>query len=114
MAPRPLAVPDDVPEHWKPAEGGSNYVAIPAHIYEAKSEDVEGFFGRRLAKWSHNLTRPDDRKSFVVFNFKEKADADKFMQAFEGEPFDPRDKGNGQHWMLWSKGKAAKRDKKRR
>jgi hypothetical protein len=45
-----------------------------------------------------------------VFCFKEKADADKFTQAFDGEPFDPRDKGgdsahrarvSGQQWNLY-------------
>jgi hypothetical protein len=35
------------------------------------------------------------------------------MQAFDGEPFDPRDRGGGPHWMHWYKGRAAKRDRNR-
>lgn len=46
-----------------------------------------------------------------MFSFSEKFEADAFMSAFEGEPFDPRDAGRGSHWMYWYRGKTAKRMK---
>jgi hypothetical protein len=36
-------------------------------------------------------------------------EAEEFAQAFEGEPFDPRDLGSGKHWTRWYKGRTAKR-----
>jgi len=110
MAPLPPAVLD-IPEQWISPKGGSNYVAVSLPLYEKRSAEVEGFFGRRLAKWSYHLTRVDDRKSFVIFSFADKAEANKFMDAFDGERFDLRDKGGGQNWMKWFKGRGAKRDK---
>jgi hypothetical protein len=94
-------------EHWRAPEGGSHCVAVKARLYEARTEEVDNFFGRPLAKYSHYFTH--DHEAYAVFRFKEKADADKFTQAFDGEPFDPRDKGGGSKWMFWYKGRAAKR-----
>jgi hypothetical protein len=93
-------------EHRKTPEGGSHCVAVKARLYEARTEEVDNFFGRTLSKYSHYFTH--DHESYAVFCFKEKADADKFAQAFDGEPFDPRDKGGGSKWMFWYKGRAAK------
>src|SRR5258707_6036988 len=34
-------------------EGGSHCVAVKARLYEARTEEVDNFFGRPLAKYSH-------------------------------------------------------------
>jgi hypothetical protein len=95
-------------EHdWTEPEGGPNHVAIKAPLYEARQLEVDNFFGRRLSKYDHYLNHGG--QSYAVFSFKHKTDADQFMQAFDGEPFDPRDKGSGSNWMKWYKGRAAKR-----
>jgi hypothetical protein len=93
-------------DHWRAPEGGSHCVAVKARLYEARTEEVDNFLGRPLAKYSHCFTH--DHEPHAVFCFKGKADADQFTQAFAGEPFDPRDKGGGSKWMFWYKGRAAK------
>jgi hypothetical protein len=40
---------------------------------------------------------------FNVFCFSNPADAEKFMQRFGGEPFDPWQKGKGSNWAQWRK-----------
>lgn len=50
--------------------------------------------------------------SYAVFSFRDQADADRFMQAFDGEEFDPRDIGGGSKWMFWFRGRVSKRKKK--
>jgi hypothetical protein len=104
-------VPDDTPEHWKRPCCGDHWVAIRTKTYEARQEQVDGFFGRRLFKLSHDLTYEHD--TYAIFSFLLKEEADRFMQAFDGEPYDPRDRGGGPHWMHWYKGRAAKRDRNR-
>jgi hypothetical protein len=95
---KPHGSGETMSEHWRAPEGGSHRVAAKARIYEARTEEVDNFFGRPLAKYSHYFTH--DHASYAAFCFKETADADKFTQAFDGEPFDPRDKGGGSKRML--------------
>ncbi len=97
--------------HWKFPEGGDHFVAIRSEVYEALTDEVDNFFGRPLAKESHYYTC--EGQTYAVFSCKEKLDADAFMSAFEGEPFDPRDAGRGTHWMHWYRGRTAKRLKNR-
>ncbi len=94
-------------EHWKRPEGGPYQIAIPASLYERRTPEADGFFGRPLSKLDHNVVF--DRQSYVVFRFKDEKDAQAFSDAFEGEPFDPRDLGSGKHWTRWYKGRTAKR-----
>lgn len=102
---------DAVPTHWTPPEGGDHYVAINLKTYEARQSEVDDFLGRPIWKLSSNLIH--EQNSYVIFSFREKADADSFMAAFAGEPFDLRDKGRGSKWMYWYKGRAAKRSRNR-
>lgn len=98
-------------DHWSPPEGGDHFVAIRSDVYEALIDEVDNFFGRPLAKDSHYYIC--EGQTYAVFSFREKMEADAFMSAFEGEPFDPRDAGRGSHWMYWYRGKTAKRMKDR-
>jgi hypothetical protein len=100
-----------VSEHWKQPEAGSYRVAIDSRLYESRKEEVEGFFGRQLWKYTHYFTHAD--KTYAVFGFVKKEEADQFMQAFNGEPFDVRDIGGGSKWMFWFRGRAAARERNR-
>lgn len=94
-------------EHWKSPGGGAHQVAIAASVYEKRQAEVDDFFGRPLSRRDHNVVH--EGKTYAVYRFTEKADAVKFMRAFDGEPFDPRDMGSGKHWTRWYKGRTAKR-----
>ncbi|WP_424632174.1 hypothetical protein [Bradyrhizobium sp. SYSU BS000235] len=96
---------------WKPPVGGPHQVAINAKLYESRKAEVGGFFGRELWQSTHYYSH--DHNSYAVFAFADKAEADQFMRAFDGEPFDPRDAGSGSKWMYWFKGRAAAREKRR-
>ena len=94
---------------WTEPEGGTHHVALNSRTYEARRDQIENFLGRRLSKYSHYVSHGG--QTYAVFRFREKEDADRFMTAFDGEPFDPRDKGRGVHWSRWYKGRVAKRKK---
>jgi hypothetical protein len=93
--------------HWSPPLGGPHQVAVNVRVYEARTEEIENFFGRRLARYSHIFSH--DGHSYQVFCFPDPAEAAAFAAAFDGEPFDPRDRGSGAKWMMWFKGRAARR-----
>ena len=40
---------------------------------------------------------------FHVYCFSDPADADKFLQRFGGEKFDPKQRGKGSNWARWNK-----------
>jgi|SRR5581483_8594260 len=94
-------------EHWQQPEGGPHQVAIREDLYFRRQRDVDDFFGRPLWKRDHHVVY--DGTCYVVFAFKEKSDADRFMTAFNGEPFDPHDMGSASNWTKWYKGRTAKR-----
>lgn len=98
-------------EHWQEPEGGKFSVAIPAQDFHTKRDEVEAFFGRRLSTYSYCLTF--GQRFYLVVHFADEADAAKAMRTFEGEPFDPRDKGRGTNWMKWMKGRGAQQDGRR-
>jgi hypothetical protein len=39
----------------------------------------------------------------MVRSVAEPADAEKFMQRFGGEKFDPKQRGRGSNWAYWKK-----------
>ena len=96
---------------WQGGECGPHCVAINAKVYDARKADVEGFLGRQI--WKDNHRFGFEGESYEIFSFREKADADRFMTTFSGEPFDYRDAGSGKNWMKWYKGRAANREKNR-
>lgn len=60
------------PEHWKPPEGGEHMVATKSRTYEARTAEVDNFFGRALSKSTHNYTC--EGTSYAVFSFLDKAE----------------------------------------
>lgn len=95
---------------WQYPEGGKFSIAVPGDEDIVKA--VEAFFGRELARYNHAVYW--EHCSYVVFFFSTMPDAEKCIAQFNGEWFDPRDKGRGSHWSKWYKGKTAKRLSRRR
>lgn len=98
-------------EHWTEPEGGSYAVAVRGTLDAPIRQHVEDFFGRRLATYNHHVTF--ETTAYIVFFFALRSDAERCIRKFGGEWFDVRDKGRGQHWSQWYKGRAAKREKNR-
>lgn len=98
-------------EHWKEPEGGKVSMAIPAQDFQTKRDEVESFYGRRLSTYSYCLVY--EHRPYLIVFFETETDADLAIQTFEAEPYDPRDKGRGSKWMMWFRGRAAKRDRNR-
>lgn len=94
---------------WQYPEGGRFSVAVPGDGEIAP--EVERFFGRELARYNHAVFY--ELQPYIVFFFADKSEAEKCIEHFKVEWFDVRDKGRGQHWSKWFKGKTAKRDKNR-
>jgi hypothetical protein len=90
---------------WDYPEGGQFVVAVPGD--EEIAAEVERFFGRELSRYNHAVFY--EHIPYIVFSFAEKSDAEKCIEHFNGEWFDPRDKGRGPHWSKWYRGKTAKR-----
>jgi hypothetical protein len=44
-----------------------------------------------------------DKEWFHVYCFSDPADADKFLQNFGGEKFNPAQRGKGTNWARWNK-----------
>jgi len=98
-------------EHWQEPDGGRFSVAIPARDFQSTRDELEAFYGCRLLTYSYCLTL--DFRSYLVVFFKETADADLAIEAFDGESFDIGDKGRGLKWMHWFKGSGAAEDRRR-
>lgn len=90
---------------WHYPEGGRFAVAVPGD--EDVAPSVEAFFGRELARYNHAVHW--QHQPYTVFFFARQEDAEKCIATFKGEWFDVRDKGRGQHWAQWFKGKTARR-----
>jgi hypothetical protein len=46
---------------------------------------------------------------YRVYCFAEAEHAKLFLDHFGGEPFDPRERGRGSHWMVWRRGTAGRK-----
>ncbi|MFO7310381.1 MAG: hypothetical protein DIU59_017475 [Pseudomonadota bacterium] len=52
-----------------------------------------------LAPRQHHVCRDD--KWWTIYCFAEAEHAERFRKAFDGVPFDPRERGKGRGWMKW-------------
>jgi hypothetical protein len=98
-------------QHWNEPTGGPHQVAIRSEIFERRQREIEDFFDFPLSRLDFNPIF--EMETYAVLRFKDKADADRFMSAFGGEAFDPRDLGSGPNWTKWYKGRTAKRKARR-
>jgi hypothetical protein len=41
--------------------------------------------------------------TYSVFSFADASHAERFRETFGGEPFDPKNRGQGSAWLVWPK-----------
>lgn len=78
-------------------------VALPANqVTGANYNTVYGFCrDLSLCERGHSVHR--DGIGYVVFCFADPAHAELFRAKFNGEHFDPKDRGRGSNWHQWRK-----------
>jgi hypothetical protein len=84
--------------------GWPHQVVLPARLCERDSYNEIHEFCRDLTLCSRGLALYHDGQWFHVYCFKEAADAQKFMERFGGEKFNPIERGRGANWATWRKG----------
>jgi hypothetical protein len=77
-------------------------VALPTETVQAQYFAIHQI-GDNLGKAprGHSVRHAD--KSYAVYCFADQASADQFREHFNGEPFDPADRGRGRRWYDWNK-----------
>lgn len=95
---------------WEPGEEGPHYVAVPCRDLPSTVDEVQNFFRRNV--WHLSSALVHDGQGYAIFSFVEESDAAQCIANFDGEPYDPRDRGKGQHWMMWFRGKVSGRKKR--
>jgi hypothetical protein len=83
--------------------GWPNQVALPARFCERGGYREIHDFCKDLTLCSRGHSLFHDKQWFLVYCFSDPADADKFLQRFGGEKFDPKQRGRGSDWARWKK-----------
>ena len=78
--------------------GWPHQVVLPARLCERGGYNDIHEFCRDLTLCSRGHALYHDGQWFHVYCFKEPADAQKFMERFGGEKFDPIERGRGANW----------------
>jgi hypothetical protein len=78
-------------------------VALPASACEQSGYKAIQDFCKDLSICSRGHSVFHGDQWFNVYCFAEPADAEKFMERFGGEKFDPRQRGKGSNWARWKK-----------
>ena len=87
--------------------GWPHQVALSSEVTRARYKEIREFGARlSLAPRGHSVFH--EGEWYNVYCFADAADAKLFLDRFSGEPFDPRERGRGAHWMQWRKGTANK------
>ena len=84
--------------------GWPHQVVLPARLCERGGYNEIHEFCRDLTLCTRGHALYHDSQWFHVYCFKEPADAQKFMERFGGEKFDPAERGRGANWARWKKG----------
>jgi hypothetical protein len=83
--------------------GWSHQVALPASASLKGGYAAIHEFCKELSLCSRGHAVFHGGQWFNVYCFSERGDAEKFMQRFAGEWFDPRQRGKGSNWAQWGK-----------
>jgi hypothetical protein len=83
--------------------GWPHQVVLPARFCEGGGYKEIHEFCAGLTLCSRGHTVHHDGQWFHVYCFSEPADAQKFMEKFGGEKFDPTERGRGANWARWRK-----------
>jgi hypothetical protein len=78
-------------------------VALLASVSEGSGYKIVHDFCQDLSLCPRGHAVNRDGLRYNVFCFAAAADAEKFMQRFGGEKFDPAKRGKGKNWMQWKK-----------
>lgn len=78
-------------------------VALPAGQVTGANFNIVHDFCRNLSLCSRGHSVRRDDIEYVVFCFAEPAHAELFRAKFNGERFDPKDRGRGSNWHQWPK-----------
>jgi hypothetical protein len=78
-------------------------VALPARLCERGGYNEIHEFCKGLTLCSRGHAVFHDGEWFNVYCFERPEDADKFMQRFDGEKFDPKQRGKGSSWAHWNR-----------
>jgi hypothetical protein len=78
-------------------------VILPARVCEGGGYKVIHEFCPRLTLCSRGHSLYEAGQWFHVYCFSQFADAQKFMEGFGGEKFDPSERGHGANWARWRK-----------
>jgi hypothetical protein len=83
--------------------GWPHQVALPASVSLNNGYIVVHEFCKGLSLCSRGHAVFHEGQWFNVHCFSERTDAEKFMQRFGGEWFDPQNRGKGSNWAQWRK-----------
>jgi hypothetical protein len=83
--------------------GWPHQVVLPARMCERGGYNEIHEFCRDLTLCSRGHALYHDGEWFHVYCFKEPADAQKFLERFGAEKFDPAERGCGANWARWRK-----------
>src|SRR5712671_1666006 len=75
-------------------------VALPADQVAGKNYSITQNLCRGLSLCPRGHTVRRDNITYTVFCFADPAHADLFRERFNGERFDPQDRGRGAEWFL--------------
>src|SRR5277367_3938041 len=83
--------------------GWPHQVVLPARLCERDGYNEIHEFCRDLTLCSRGHALHHDGQWFHVYCFKQAVDAQKFMERFGGEKFDPIERGRGADWARWNR-----------
>jgi hypothetical protein len=83
--------------------GWPHQVALPADQVTGANYKTVHDFCRDLSLCSRGHSVRGGSIEYVVFCFADLAHAELFRAKFNGEPFDPKDRGRGNNWFQWRK-----------
>ena len=84
-------------------QGWPHQVALPARFCERGGYQEIHDFCKDLTLCNRGHSVFHDKEWFHVYCFADPADADKFLQHFGGEKFNPAQRGKGANWARWNK-----------
>ena len=84
--------------------GWPHQVALPAR-YSVRGDGYQEIhdFCKDLTLCNRGHAVCHDNEWFNIYCFEKQEDADKFLQKFGGEKFDPKQRGKGSNWAHWNK-----------
>jgi hypothetical protein len=85
--------------------GWPHQIALAAHLGTGKQRLAHDEFCVGLSRCVRGHSVRYDDVGYVVHCFAIRDDAAAFMAQFGGEWFDPRERGRGDNWFRWYKGK---------